>query len=369
MPVSIRAAAIDAVVAAGTPAQVESLIDWLMADVPLDRLLVEHLVFDLFPRKMDVATLLQLLEGLEPRERMVGYDRIGHLLASEVSHRCTPQQRYEIIQWVVGRFEDSRHGTSNDGSADWLLAPLARLVADGLQAHQDEELDGACHLSRSLTWLIRRRRGHGFDEPYLEPLDSLFPTHPALRRYVFWTWVAEETRRRDRVPRTCWRWNADHIYDLEEQDTGWLLEDVATREDPDEQLLAFVTACDVGPFSTRSEDHRTRLGALAARDDRFQAYHDQWSSPPVASPRPERWQLRELASRRLRRHSHERLHRLEERGLFRSFRDRQVADVGPPPRGEHHARRSRQLGDRPPLHPDPSGGGLRGPLSEIRELR
>lgn len=225
----LRAAAILAVGAVGATADTARLVEALISEIEIDQDLAGPLVRALYPARLDVASLLDVLAVTKTRPRNLRTS-LAHLLSHEVPKMTPPTRLPELVQGLI-----ELHSRIDRW---WLVEPLATATAALLEVAAPGPFTPPIASALEL-WRMRYRRGAGEVHEW-HALDKVVRSHPWIRRNLFWTSYAAHQADRAKRRRVFGGYLLEHgAVRLTAADAEWLVADAKHLPTPSARYSAF----------------------------------------------------------------------------------------------------------------------------------
>lgn len=263
--VEVRIVATQAVAATGTRAHADALVAHVVDTPGLDSSLVADVCQELFPDRMGVEQLVQVLQRAcpQPADEATG---IGWYVARRVREAASPDQAVEVVIGVLSIIRE------RGADAEWLLGCAFDLGADLLTRapHLVSEQLLADLYKLSSDDRDRAMRSRDFREVITQRAD--------VRRRLFWH-VAQAIRAQQEGPFNWFKVRSAYSQAVHPSvdDLGWLQEDASVRADPIDRVIALdaaMVAARLG-WDGEVEGARSEIRLLAAKEGALQRHFER----------------------------------------------------------------------------------------------
>lgn len=250
LPEFLRAQAVRAVAAAGSPRLRRELASYVVETCAAQRYSAEAALETLFPDVLTAEEVLQLIRSVPRRANHVdGYT--GAL--QQVASSCSPAVGVALLAGLTQLLEHAAAGApaQRESRVEWL--PLyAYLIEEALRRDPASE-----QAASALSGFVERARAVGYDR---SELDRVLQDLPSVRRQLFWTAVEATRKAGGRWPRDATRVWTYQLCTPGPEDADWLQADAAHHPHPAARVIAFT-----GLLSVLGNDRSSRVEALAAQ--------------------------------------------------------------------------------------------------------
>jgi len=290
----IRIYAIRALVCVGSNQQKESFIAASIADNTLDNeRIIGEIISAFAPEWLDAQGIITLLGRIKKQDRYSA-SMLGHHLEEFVQHQCLLDELTHWIRGVVPLLKQEpvveRRFFELSQDYRWLL-PITALAAERLVREAPSD-----NLDRSVLEvisLVQAARSFG-DVTERNSLEKLVPKCKELNRSLFWFDVELARKHLDKKKGerlTEWK-QADSfhrfwLFTLDDFDS--ILEDVRTKEQLDNRLVALSLAFNVYRENGRGKSRRLALWGSVKGTEELESKLHTLLHPPAMTKEQRKW--------------------------------------------------------------------------------
>ncbi|MEW6669398.1 MAG: hypothetical protein AB1512_29655 [Thermodesulfobacteriota bacterium] len=282
----VRLQAIQAVVATGSPRELQRLKKYVLSGKGvLPNRLLGTICEGLFPVYLDLHELLHAARQARPQPPL--------------SSRLLPYQFERIVQkcprdWLLALAEGFLHlvggrvvtETKEDRDPSfryaWLIDPMCKLVARILDELPAEDTLAEALLSTIEFVYVLRGKEYGHHSEF-EELDEKVAKAPQIRRALFWRHVEDERSKGKETVMYLWELRLGDLKGwsgIVADDLDWLIADISEKQAPLDRLLALDTALTSWHTAGRPQADLKRICLAVGNDPKLKDRLDATLNPP-----------------------------------------------------------------------------------------